>query len=83
MKNCIVVMSKSESHWRGSVESDDSSHGAEVFFEHSSDSPSFVLTMIRAFLSENNDLKVVKMIRNGNPKWLGYYATSLNMNLDA
>jgi len=79
MKECLIIMSKSESYWTGSVEKFESPWGGESLFSFSSVSPFLVMREIRSFLSRNKELMVVRMIRNGNPRLLGYYARSLNM----
>lgn len=63
--------------WRGSVETPK----GNVFFEESSDSPTSVLESIRKFLAENKNIRAVRLLRNGSPKWLGFHAISLDMSL--
>lgn len=81
MKNCVMILSRGSDSWTGIVEMMESARGGTVVFEFSSPSPSHVIREIRSFLSKNKELRVVRMLRNGNPKWLGFYSAPVNLNI--
>ena len=87
---CYVVMTKREDEdgfvcWRGTVEKYGESEGGKTYmydaiplFRMDSKSPTLVLDEIRRFLKENEEVKVNSMLRNGNPKWTGYYSCPID-----
>jgi len=85
MSEAYILLTKTEEgRWIGCVELYGfDSRGrrfyppANPLYMTSSDSVTKVLRRLREFRKTRKDINVTTMIRNGNPKYLGYYSKQL------
>lgn len=85
MKEAYILLSKTEENWWiGCVELYGVDEKGRRFYPPAnplymtrSNSVTKVLRRLHDFRKNRKDLNITTLIRNGNPKYLGYYSTTL------